>query len=41
MDWVLEGALVGAGIVFMIRVINLMNEGLALKKLQLKKEGKL
>ena len=41
MNDVILGFLVGATVVFMIRVLKLMQEGLALKKLQLKKEGKL
>lgn len=35
------GIVVGAIIVFMFRIISMMKEGLELKRLQLKKEGKL
>ena len=41
MNEYLLGFIVGAVVVFMIRVLKMMGEGLELKKLQLKKEGKL
>jgi len=38
---IIEGAILGGGLVFCYYVLKMMREGLDLKRLQLKKEGKI